>query len=106
VFLLELSKGATKQGKGAGIEEFPEHWIFLLLLETPHEGTLKRKMQPRPTVWTRGRDNQVCDAMPRCGNTASTKMENRDEGSSTVVCYDSNCIRTTMCNAAMTRGMS
>jgi len=44
---LELSKGAAKQGKGAGKEEFPEHWIFLLLFETPHKGTLKRKMQPR-----------------------------------------------------------
>jgi len=32
VLLLELSKGAAKQGKGAGKEEFPEH---LLLFETP-----------------------------------------------------------------------
>jgi len=35
VFLLALSKGAAKQGKGAGKDEFPEHWILLLLLETP-----------------------------------------------------------------------
>jgi len=35
VFLLELSKGAAKQGKGAGKEEFPEHWILLLLFKTP-----------------------------------------------------------------------
>jgi len=46
-FLLELSKGVAKQGKGAGKEEFPEHWIFLLLLATPHNGTPKRKMEPR-----------------------------------------------------------
>jgi len=43
VFLLELSKGAAKQGKGVGKEEFPEHWIFLLLLATLHEGTRKGK---------------------------------------------------------------
>jgi len=51
-FILELSKGAAKQGKGEGKEEFPEHWIFLLLLAIPHEGTPKRKMQLRPTGWT------------------------------------------------------
>jgi len=39
VFLLGLSKGAAQQEKGAGKEEFPEHWIFLLLLATPQEGT-------------------------------------------------------------------
>jgi len=33
------SKGILKKGKGAGKEEFSEHWIFLLLLATPHEGT-------------------------------------------------------------------
>jgi len=37
VLLLELSKGAGKQRKGAGKEEFLEHWVFLLLLETPEE---------------------------------------------------------------------
>jgi len=39
VFLLALPKGTLKKGKGAGKEEFPEHWIFLLLLATPNEGT-------------------------------------------------------------------
>jgi len=33
VFLLALSKKIGKRGKGAGKEEFPEHWIFLILLD-------------------------------------------------------------------------
>jgi len=43
VFLLALSKGAAKQRKGAGKEEFPEHWIFLLLLETPPRRNTKNE---------------------------------------------------------------
>jgi len=43
---MTLSKRGGKQGKGAGTEECPEHWIILLLLDPPHKGTPKRKMRP------------------------------------------------------------
>jgi len=35
VFLLAHPKGTPKKGKGKGKEEFPEHWIFPLLLAPP-----------------------------------------------------------------------
>jgi len=37
VFLLAHPKGTLKKGKGKGKEEFPEHWIFPLLLAKERE---------------------------------------------------------------------
>jgi len=37
------SERAGKQGKGAGKEEFREHWIFLLLLDPPPPGRNPKK---------------------------------------------------------------
>jgi len=46
VFLLELSKGAGKRGKGAGKQGIPRTLDFPSPFGDPHEGTPKRKMQP------------------------------------------------------------
>jgi len=42
---LTLSEEGGNTGKEAEKEENAQHWIFLLLLDPPKEGTPKRKMQ-------------------------------------------------------------
>jgi len=47
VFVLALSKRAGKHGKGAGKEDFPEHWMFLLLPPWRNTKTENATKDPR-----------------------------------------------------------